>query len=428
MDSSSARIAFWGNIANAHFPVVRALREYGVDAHLFINDRDPAGWRPESDDPTLRTGNGYPDWIHEGPWLRPLHVVAPWRSPIIEELNTFDLIVASGTSPTVTQFAEPPVAFYTTGGDITVRPFPIAFRHRRGKLPQQIAHGVIGLWQRRAIRRTAQFWTQPFAPFLDALRRLDVDPDRIADTYLPLIVDTETFRPNPTEVPGWAESLVPDSDFVVFHPSRLVLDSSPLMMRSGQTKGSGELLDGFAEFVQRGVARHPVLLLPDNPASPEKQQALDRIAMLGIDEHVVWAKPPRSTGFDRAEMVHLYNRADVTVNEFGAGWFGWVALESMACGVPVVSRIDEAGIAKLYDGQHPWIHAQDASELVQRLTELANDRPRLEEVGRDSVSWIKRHHGVDTAGRRAVSSIHEAIDELRASTPNRQSDEFPKAA
>ncbi len=423
---TAARIAFWGNIANAHYPVVRALRGHGIDAHLFVNDRDPAAWRPETDDPTLRSENGapnYPDWIHEGPWLQPIHTLAPWRSPILPILNGFDLIVASGTSPTVTQFAEPPVAFYTTGGDLTVRPFPLAFRERRGNLAHQAGHGALGFWQRRAIRRMSQIWTQPFRPFLEALDRLDVDPERIADTYFPLIVDTELFGPDPKPVPDWATTLVPEADFVVFHPSRLVLDESPLMLRSGQTKGSGVLLDGFASFVASGVAEKPMLLLPDNPASPERDAARQRIAELGIEDSVVWAAPPRPTGFHRTEMVHLYALADVTVNEFGAGWFGWVALESMSCGVPVISRIDEAVVAKLYGADHPWIHAQGAPQLVERLRALANDREQLRQLGAMSRTWIAKHHGVDTAGRRAVASVLAATASLGS-----PADELPKAA
>lgn len=416
--SDGPRIAFWGNIANAHFPIVQALRGHGIDAHLFVGDRDPAGWRPETDDPALR--GAYPEWIHEGSWLRPIHSVAPWLSPAIKALDDFDLIVASGTSLAITQFAKPPMAFFTTGGDLTVRPFPVAFRHRRGGLHHQLGHGVLGLWQRRAIRRASQIWTQPFRPFLDALDRLNVDPRRIADIYFPLIVDTDLFRPDPVDPPSWAKALVPDSDFVVFHPSRLVLDESPLMLRSGQTKGSGQLLEGFAAFTKTGSAKRPVLLLPDNPSSPGRQEALERIAKLGIEDSVVWAEPQRSEGFTRTEMVHLYANADVTVNEFGAGWFGWVALESMSCEVPVISRIDASGIAKLYGTDHPWTHAQDASELTDRLAEFATDRPALAALGRQSREWISRHHAVETAGQRAVRSIRSAT--------NQQQDEFPKAA
>ncbi len=413
------RIAFWGNIANAHFPIVAALRSNGVDAHLFIGDRDPASWRPETDDASLR--DRYPEWIHEGPWFRPVHSIAPWRSPAIDKLNDFDLIVASGTAMAIAQFATPPVAFFTTGGDLTVRPFPIAFRHRRGAPHHQIAHGLLGLWQRRAIRRSDQIWTQPFRPFLDALERLDIEPSRIASIYFPLIVDTDLFCPNPTDTPAWASALVPDADFVVFHPSRLVLDESPLMLRSGQTKGSGQLLDGFAAFVKSGVAKHPVLLLPDNPASPGREEARQRIRDLGIEDSVCWASPPRSEGFSRTEMVHLYDRADITVNEFGAGWFGWVAVESMSCGVPVISRIDHAGISKLYGADNPWIHAHDAVDLATRLTEFVTDRHRLDQLGVESREWIHRHHAVETAGRRAVDSVLAATGQPAAV-------ESPKAA
>ncbi len=419
---ANVRIAFWGNIANAHYPVVKALRKHGIDAHLFVGDRDPAGWRPETDDPEL--ADNYPDWIHNGPWLRPSHSLAPWRSPVIDELKAFDLLVVSGSAPAIAQFVGRPMAFFTTGADLTVRPFPVAFRHLRSGAGHHIAHGALGLWQRRAIGKAAQIWTQPFKPFTDALERLHIDPSLVADIYFPLVVDTELFSPKTEPSPSWVDELAPESDFVVFHPSRLVLDDSPLMLRSGQTKGSGEVLKGFAEFRKLTTAKNPVLLLPDSDASRERDEARQRIDELGIADAVVWAKPPTPPVFARTEMVHLYRRADVTVNEFGAGWFGWAALEAMSCGVPVVSRIDAVGIRRLYGAENPWIHANDAGDLAIELEKLASDRVSLARSGMQSREFVIRHHSVDNAGRRAVDSVLAALDDvdragLQQTTDNR---------
>lgn len=406
---TSARIAFCGNVANALFPIVCSLRARGLDAHLFIDRNDPPRSRPESDDPRLR-GN-YPDWIHEGPWFSRTDWIHPGRSALVPELNGFDLVVGSGNTPTIAPFIDAPFAFFTTGADITKQPFPWAFRHTRRGPIDQIGHVALAFWQRRGIAAVDQIWTQPFAPFLDAIDRLDVDRSKVADTYFPLIVDTDLFTPTTGPLPSFAAELRSESDFVVFHPSRLVLDESPIMLRSGQTKGSRSILRGFADFVRRESCARPTLILPalDDGAS----EAAAEIDRLGISDNIVWAEAPRASGFHRSEMVHLYNAADVTVNELGAGWFGWAALESMSCGTPVLSRIDRRGIEQLYGDDWEWLHVQDDAALADRLDGLARSRDQLAEAGQRSRSWILRHHARETAGDRITTSVLNALAQLR---------------
>lgn len=411
---TTARIAFCGNVANALSPIVRVLRDQGVDAHLFVDSREPARWRPETDDPTLV--DNYPAWIHEGPWIRRADMVMPSRAPILAELGGFDLVVGSGNTPMLAPFLDIPFVFYTTGADVTKQPFPIAFRGSRNGPADAIGHAFLALWQRRGIRAAAQIWTQPFSPFLDALERLAIPPSRIADAYFPLIVDTDLFTPQPASVPAWAQELRRDSDFVALHPSRIVLDESPLMLRSGQTKGSASILDGFARFVRSGVTKRPVLILPAaDRGAPAATHVIDE---LDLHDHIVWADAPRSSGFHRTEMVHLYGAADITINEIGAGWFGWAALESMACGVPVISRIDHDGIRQLYGDDWEWIHAQDAEALTQRLVEFASDPVARRARGAASREWIMRHHAIETAGERMVRSISDVMEQLLEPSPS----------
>src|SRR5687767_14860898 len=120
------RVAFLGNIANAHFRLARLLRERSaVDAHVFISDSDDAAWRPEVDDASL--ADDYPDWIHSGDWVTARSLVAPASAPITRALATFDLVVASGVGPVFAQHAGRPWIFYATGADLTVKPFPATF-------------------------------------------------------------------------------------------------------------------------------------------------------------------------------------------------------------------------------------------------------------------------------------------------------------
>ena len=89
------RIAFYGNTCNNFFAIARAVRRASdIDAHLFI-DSD-ADWMqfPESENPELR--NNYPDWIHKGPYHSMAARFWPGRSPLVKELNGFDVMLRAG--------------------------------------------------------------------------------------------------------------------------------------------------------------------------------------------------------------------------------------------------------------------------------------------------------------------------------------------
>ena len=71
------RVACFGNVANALFQVTRTLRDAaGVDAHLYVGRHEPTINRPDRFDSGLLAG--YPPWIHEGDWVTPASVIAPF--------------------------------------------------------------------------------------------------------------------------------------------------------------------------------------------------------------------------------------------------------------------------------------------------------------------------------------------------------------
>lgn len=412
--SERARVAFFGNVANSHFRAVSALRTSGLDAHLFISASDGESSRPESSDPDL--ARGYPDWIHCDDWITPFSVLRPKRARITRQLSEFDVVVASGPGPVFAQFCGRPWAFMVTGGDLTVKPFPLTFLDWYPNWAHRVAAMVAGAWQRRASRRATQVWLQPFAPMLDAADRLSIPPSRRMDRYFPLVVDTTRFSPDAPVGPdasSFAGSAVDGSDFVVFHPSRLVMDRSEKLVRTGQWKGNDRLLRGFADFVRCGRAEHPVLVMPDIAQSRDRDTAKRMVSALGIDENVRWMVPPDGRFLDSNYMVALYQHADVVCDEFGVGWFGYVTLEAMAMGRPVLSHVDTTVMDKLYP-DNPIVTAREPREIAVRLQELFADPCRRTEIGEAGRKWALRFHSPDGAARVYLSSI----DALLAHAPD----------
>ncbi|MFP5316736.1 MAG: glycosyltransferase [Acidimicrobiia bacterium] len=413
--TGDVRVAFFGNVANCLFQVARALRGCpGIDAHLFVGRTDSLFGRPESADPRL--ADGYPDWIHEGEWITPASVAAPWLAPITRHLRDFDVVVVSGPGPIFAQWAGRPWCWFVSGGDLTVKPFPLTFLSWYSGLPHKLGEVVGGAWQRRAARRADRLWVQPFAPMADGLRRLRVPSASISPRYLPLVVDTDVLRPDrpiaDPEDPVVRRMLA--AGLAVLHPSRLIMRDDPRLRRTGQWKGNDILIRGFAELVKAGEVRNPLLVMPAMGLSRDLAAGRALVSALGIDDQVVWAEPPHRDAFPRHKLLDFYLAADVVASDFGVGWFGYVTLEGLAAGKPVLSHIDDVAMAKLYPDGHPICEAADPQAVCERLLQLWREPAAAARIGQLGRQWVVAHHAPEAAGARYVDAVTELVAELAA--------------
>lgn len=416
------RVAFYGNIANNFYQIAKALRRHtDIDAVLYLKSDDQLTTLPESDDPALK--GRYPDWIVTGKYFGPSTLLTPWRSPLVRHLRAADLSIVSELGPVYAQFCGKPTCFFTTGSDLTQFPFPHVFLPRRRWLTKA---GIIGFiqayWLRRGIRRMTEIWTQPFAPYMAALSHLGIPADdrRIAPAYFPLIIDTDMFRFDPAAA---ADPMVADikarCDFILFHPSRLMIQDAPALRRSGQWKQNDLLFRGFAAFLRRlppEQAARAALVMPDRTLSNDVPLAKRMISEMGLDANVVWLKAQRPQGFTRHELIKLYSAADGVADDFGAGWFGSVVLEGASIGRPILSYIDEAPMRQLYDW-HPILSAHTEEGIAQHLYQLHQNPAYKAEVGARGRAWIEAFHAEAAASSIYVQRIYEIAERLGISTP-----------
>ncbi len=409
-NGAGLRIGLFGNICNNLYQIGKALRRHtGFDVHLFVDSGSDVQQLPESDDPELR--DGYPEWIHKERYLTPTAVLAPWRSRIVRELRSCDFVIVSGFGPIFAQFSGRPWGFFVTGGDLTVYSFPWEFRFLYSSLFWKVGSWPIGWWQRRGICRAPEIWTQPYSPYLRALKRLGVSGNRVSNTYFPLVFDTARFTERPHAracADPWVQEIVRAGDFVVFHPSRLMMRDHPSLRATGQWKRNGVLIEGFARFVRRCPSQRPVLALIDREASPDVQRAKALIEALGVAAHVVWLRPPRSIGFTRDELLTLYSAADVVADDFGIGWFGGVALEALAVGRPVLTYIDDAVMSQLYPS-HPMLSAGTADAVAATLMRLAESESWRRAVGAEGRRWLETFHSEAAAGAVYAARIADIV-------------------
>src|SRR5258708_3357168 len=291
------RIAFYGNIANNLYQIVQALREYtDLDANLYLRTNDQFTTQPESDNAELK--NNYPDWIIQRPFSGTKNVLMPWQAPLTHELGQSDLSIVCGYGPIYAQFTGKPVCFFTTGSDLTSFPFPATFLPSYKGLRTKIYALLAGYWQRRGIRHVTEIWTQPFFPFMNALNEIGIeagDP-RIVKAYFPLILNTQLFKFDPqarSRSDPNIQRIVANYDFVVFHPSRLMIRDLPMLKRAGQWKRNDLLFRGLKRFLlmlSPTQAARVGLVMPDRLYSDDLALGKRLITDLGLDANVFWAK------------------------------------------------------------------------------------------------------------------------------------------
>lgn len=399
------KVALYGNTANTFFALARAIRRLSdIDVHLFIDDNAEMCQRPDAEDASLR--EAMPAWIHVGPYHRMPARFWPGASPLVKALADFDVVVVSGGGVRYAPFVDAPFAFFTTGWDYTVSPFPLRYIARNPGVLRKLAHTLGGAWQRIGIRAVRELWTQPVACFDLAGERLAIPPERISPQYFPVPIDTNLYRPDPegkrSRDPN-VRRMVEGHDLVVFHPCSIEMNKG-WRVETGQWRGSENLFEGYARFVERNPDARPVLVMIAKRA--EGTEAAKRVfARRGVRDRVLWLEGPDEHGFPRRDLVPFYAAADVVAEDFGTGWFGATTIEGASMGKPVMCHVLDRAMKKMYPDGHPILSVQSPDEIASCLSTLLRDPEERRRRGEASRTWAVEHHAFDAVAARYIPAL-----------------------
>ena len=191
-------------------------------------------------------------------------------------------------------------------------------------------------------------------------------------TVIPCGVDTELFQPM---AQGVARDL-------------LELGPGPVLLHVGRLqpiKGLDTLLGAMTQLT--GARLLVVGGDLDEPENGHGELLRERVSTLGLGRRVHFMGPQRQ---DRLRL--LYAAADATVMPSYYESFGMVALESMACGTPVVASAVGGLTTTVRDGLTGHLVPEgDPDALAACLAGLLDDRAARERLGAEATRWAAEH-------------------------------------
>jgi glycosyltransferase involved in cell wall biosynthesis len=107
-------------------------------------------------------------------------------------------------------------------------------------------------------------------------------------------------------------------------------------------------------------------------------------------------------GVPRTEAVQRLRAADVVVDQLRLGWYGGLAVESMALGRPVLAYIDETD--NPFGSELPVVRTS-ATSLREDLQALVADRERRRRIAREGRSFVERHHDPRSVARQILARL-----------------------
>lgn len=408
------RIALYGNVCNNMYAIAKALRTLSDwDVHLYLPQNADFGNLPENDDPELR--DNYPHWIHRSRDYNLGSVFSIWRNNIVKELAKYDLVILSSLALALAPYLKKcKIYFFVTGGDLTVLPFKevhrtLLYSGNRNNLKPPLYQ----LLQRRGIQRSDKILTQPFYPFVNALKKLQVSDSKIVKSYFPIIIDTERFQCRPSGFIKLDDSLQKELirfQFKIFHPSRIITDLHPHLAETGQCKRNDILIRSFAAFVvKHNVIDAGIYLIDRNYGLDQGVAELKKlIKELDLEKFVIWLEPVNSKGFTRDELIDIYTCCDLIADDYGAGWFGSICVEGFSCSKPVLSYVDEDAMKTIYQW-HPFLSSNTSDGNMAFIEKCYFDKDFTKKQGKLGRKWALQYHSMDNAGKLYVEEFDKLL-------------------
>lgn len=350
------KVAYLGNLGNLAYNSAKFLRQLGVDAHVFVLSGEA---RSFSSNPLMEDSippDAVPPWIH----------LWSGKSSLLKDypfFRNFDVIEAGTIIPLFLQFLVSKYVVHVYGSDI--KEFASS-------------SSLSGRLQRRAYRgaRMIRFGDVTMLRWMDrfGLKKWQ---------FVPCILDVKKYvRPELQRHQDTEEF-----SLSVFSPSRL--DWTDTSGKRLSIKRNDLLIKAFAKFIKDG--NRAELQMVD--WGVDRRETRNLIKLLNIQDYVTILPQMK-----KEDLIRHYYESDVVVDQFFIASPGLVSFESMSCGKPVISYLDEEYAKVCYAGDiPPVVNAKTEDDIYQALYKL-NDESIRKSIGSAAQEWmLKHHHGTVVA-------------------------------
>lgn len=410
IDPQKLKIGFCGNIANCMYVRALPLRKAGLDVGIYMHPHDTyvmsnPVWEEfngtlEGEEltfeklksetknlPTVDNVYQFADiidleaqyktidhsFIRKEDWKD----FRPFMSNIATLIELQGMDVLWGTQQVYLSYlANKPYVVSQMGGDIW-------FEASRGDM--------LGLLMRKSFQKARVFFASNPWTFAHA-RRFGYKHL----VYLPKIIDQDVYSPGAGKSrKSWNERS--KGKFYVLTSSRL----------DEKNKGASIGIRGFSLFSRKYPEARLVLIGWGKDKEKERRQ-LDE---LGIKDKVIFL--PVS---GKALLRDYLRSADVFIDQFVLGYFGSAGMEAMACGLPMIGRIEASQYEALAETGAPPVHnASYEQDVYNHLCRLYENQPHLNQSADLHREWFCKNHGSDRwlseyQAVLAATSINNPVD------------------
>jgi glycosyltransferase involved in cell wall biosynthesis len=104
-------------------------------------------------------------------------------------------------------------------------------------------------------------------------------------------------------------------------------------------------------------------------------------------------------------------RADIVIDQIYVGWYGGLAVESMALGKPVISYIREEDMVHIpakMNAEMPVIRA-NPQNIADVLTRITTDRQGLREIARRSRAYVEHWHDSQVIAQGIIEDYNKIL-------------------
>ncbi len=277
------------------------------------------------------------------------------------DAGDFDLVFAKDcmftVAPQIMRYVKPPCVFY--------------------------AHSLLdGRVKQSGLQRSGNLLTAlPVYLHTQVVQKIDSRNTRCAD----LVMTNSCYTQQRLKQDRGADAVViyPGVDIEVFRPisegrANYVLSVGTV----NEEKGHRLVLEAVGSLP--ASARPALIVAGNEPESREARYLRERAANLEVQLTIIHI---RST----VEMAHLYAKARILMFAPLFEWLGLAALESMACGTPVIG-VNQGGLLEtVKDGVTGILVERTAEALAEALGELLQDPERAEAMGRAGRAYIESY-------------------------------------